>query len=155
MKGYFAQPDLTAEVIQEGWYVTGDVAKIDQDGFIQITGRQSRFSKIGGEMVPHIKIEEALNALITNDDEEAGLQAAVTAVPDAKKGERLIVIHVPLAQAPGELCTKLSETGLPNLFIPAPDNFYQVDELPMLGSGKLDLKQIKQIALEKSGNGSD
>lgn len=155
MKGYFAQPDLTAEVIQEGWYVTGDVAKIDQDGFIQITGRQSRFSKIGGEMVPHIQIEEALNALITNDDEEAGLQAAVTAVPDAKKGERLIVIHVPLAQAPGELCTKLSETGLPNLFIPAPDNFYQVDELPMLGSGKLDLKQIKQIALEKSGNGSD
>src|SRR5262249_22969939 len=57
MKGYFKRPDLTEHVMRDGWYVTGDVAKIDADGFIEITGRESRFSKIGGEMVPHVKIE--------------------------------------------------------------------------------------------------
>ena len=60
MKGYLGQPEKTAEVVRDGWYVTGDVAMIDAEGFIRITGRQSRFSKIGGEMVPHIRIEEAL-----------------------------------------------------------------------------------------------
>ena len=62
MQGYLGRPDLTAEVIRDGWYVTGDVAMIDEDGFIKITGRESRFSKIGGEMVPHIQIEETLGA---------------------------------------------------------------------------------------------
>ena len=64
---------------------------IDKDGFIKITGRMSRFSKIGGEMVPHIKIEESLNQILGATEE---MLAAVTAVPDAKKGERLIVLHL-------------------------------------------------------------
>ena len=84
MQGYLNQPEMTAEVLVDGWYKTGDVVMIDEDGFIKITGRMSRFSKIGGEMVPHIQIEETLGRLI--DSEE--LKAAVTAVPDAKKGER-------------------------------------------------------------------
>jgi len=148
MKGYLGREDLTAEVIQDGWYVTGDVALIDQDGFIQITGRQSRFSKIGGEMVPHILVEEALNKLI-GAKEEDGLKAAVTAVPDVKKGERLIVLHTALQQSPAELRQGLSEAGLPNLFIPSVDSFFEVDELPVLGTGKLDLNGIKQMALKK------
>ncbi|MEO8498002.1 MAG: AMP-binding protein, partial [Planctomycetota bacterium] len=111
MKGYLGREDLTAEVIKDGWYVTGDVAIIDDDGFIKITGRESRFSKIGGEMVPHIKIEEDLNELLNAEDE---LLAAVTAVPDEKKGERLIVIHTKIDKSVDELRKGLADRGLPN-----------------------------------------
>lgn len=152
MKGYLKQPEKTAEVIVDGWYKTGDLALIDEDGFVQITGRLSRFSKIGGEMVPHIQIEETL-AKIIGASEEEGLKAAIAAVPDAKKGERLIVVHTALDKAPADLCKALQEAGLPNLFIPSPDSFTEVAKLPMLGSGKLDLNGIKQIALARFGEG--
>lgn len=152
MKGYLNREDLTTEVVKEGWYVTGDVAYIDEDGFIFITGRESRFSKIGGEMVPHIKVEETLNEIIGGDEEE-GLKACVTAVPDEKKGERLIVLHLPIEQDIDQLRKGLAEHGLPNIFIPAADSFHQVDELPILGTGKLDLKGIRLKAEELEGKG--
>ena len=152
MKGYLNRPELTAEVIRDGWYVTGDIARIDADGFIQITGRQSRFSKIGGEMVPHIRIEEELaKALIDPDSEEDELYAFVTAVPDARKGERLIVLHIAIEKSSEELCKALSAAGLPPLWIPSHDSFFQVDEFPLLGTGKIDLKALKQKALEVTG----
>ena len=148
MKGYLGRDDLTAEVIKDGWYVTGDVAIIDADGFIQITGRESRFSKIGGEMVPHIMIEETLAQVVGIADDGAP-RVAVTAVPDLRKGERLIVLHTHLEQSPEELNRALAAAGLPNLFIPSPDNYLELDQLPILGSGKLDLRAIKQLALQR------
>jgi acyl-[acyl-carrier-protein]-phospholipid O-acyltransferase / long-chain-fatty-acid--[acyl-carrier-protein] ligase len=147
MKGYLNRPDLTAQVVRDGWYVTGDVAKIDSDGFIQITGRESRFSKIGGEMVPHIKIEEMLEKILGGDGEN--LKAVVTAVPDAFKGERLVVMHLPLEKKPDQICRELSSAGLPNLWIPSPDSFCEVAEIPVLGTGKLDLRALKELALQK------
>ena len=151
MKGYYGRQDLTDEVILDGWYRTGDVAEIDDDGFIRITGRVSRFSKIGGEMVPHVRIEEMLNEIIESTDEDA-LMAAVTAVPDEKRGERLIIIHRPLQQTPNELREKLAdEKGMPNIFIPSADSFYETEELPLLGTGKLDLKGIKDMAMRQFG----
>jgi acyl-[acyl-carrier-protein]-phospholipid O-acyltransferase/long-chain-fatty-acid--[acyl-carrier-protein] ligase len=146
MKGYLNHPEKTADVIRRGWYVTGDIAQIDEDGFIFITGRLSRFSKIGGEMVPHGRIEEELQRILGKDDE---IKAAVTAVPDEAKGERLIVLHLPMDKTPDQVRKELAAAGLPNLFIPATDSFCRVDEIPLLGSGKLDLKRLKKVALEK------
>ena len=89
--------------------------------------------------------------IICGENEQAELKAVVTAVPDPKKGERLIVIHTALHQSPQQLCQALTEAGLPNIFVPSPDSFVEIDELPVLGSGKLDLKGIKRVALERFG----
>ena len=96
-------------------------------------------------MVPHILIEETL-ATIIGDDEK--MCAAVTAVPDARKGERLVVLHIELPKSIAELREGLAAAGLPNIYIPTEESFRQVDELPMLGSGKLDLKAIKQMGTD-------
>ncbi|MFM7073584.1 MAG: MFS transporter [Planctomycetota bacterium] len=149
MQGYLNRSDLTDAVIRDGWYMTGDIAVLDEDGFIKITGRESRFSKIGGEMVPHILVEEHLNKIIGVNEEE-GLKAIVTAVPDAKKGERLVVIHTAIPQSPDALQQALMAAGLPNIYIPSPDSYFLVESLPILGSGKLDLKAVRQLALDKT-----
>ena len=150
MKGYMHDEEKTAGVVRDGWYVTGDIAEIDKQGFIRITGRLSRFSKIGGEMVPHENIEEAIRKFVETDDEEQIL-VAVTAVPDAKKGERLVVLHREISKSAAEICKHLAEQGLPNLWIPSVDSFVQVEEIPVLGTGKLDLKGVREVALNEFG----
>lgn len=147
MRGYLGRPEQTASVIKDGWYMTGDIAMLDDDGFIRITGRESRFSKIGGEMVPHVKIEEHIQKIIGAGEDE--LKVAVTAIPDERKGERIIVLHTSLEKTPDAICKELAQDGLPNLWIPSPDSFSQVDEIPVLGTGKVDLRGIKTVALEK------
>src|SRR3984885_13275814 len=147
MKGYLGKPEKTAEVLRDGWYTTGDIAAEDEDGFLTITDRLSRFSKIGGEMVPHIKIEEKLQELA----ESAEKIFAVTGVPDGKKGERLVVLHTLALDALKPVLEKLSSSGLPNLWIPRANQFFQIEELPHLGSGKLDLRRVHEVALERSG----
>lgn len=153
MLGYLNRPEKTDEVMFDGWYDTGDIAKIDADGFIEITGRQSRFSKIGGEMVPHIRIEQELTRIIDDDlTDEPEILCAVTAVPDMKKGERLIVLHKPFAKPMPQVLDELKQAGLPNLWIPSTDGFHEMAEIPLLGTGKLDLKAVKDTALELFGN---
>jgi len=152
MLGYLNRPQQTEAVVQDGWYSTGDVAKLDAEGFITITDRASRFSKIAGEMVPHLKIEEMLRCLVTRsgpDDQE--LKIVVTAVPDERKGERLIVIHRPLLEPVEELHARLAATDLPNLWVPSRDSYLEVAEIPILGTGKIDLRAIKQLALDRFG----
>ena len=143
MVGYLNRPDKTAEVLQDGWYNTGDIAAVDEDGFLRITDRLSRFSKIGGEMVPHIRVEEKLHELLEAD----GQVLAVTAIPDEKKGERLVVIHTLKEEALKDCLEKLSKNDLPALWKPRPDQFLFVEKLPYLGTGKLDLRRLREIAL--------
>lgn len=146
MKGYLNQPEQTQKAFKDGWYITGDIARVDEDGFIYITGRQSRFSKIGGEMVPHGKVEDALHECACSADRIF----AVTGVPCERKGEKLAVIHT-YAEDLLRLLEKMSGRGLPNLFIPKPSQFVKVEALPVLGSGKLDLRKLKQIAQDSLG----
>jgi acyl-[acyl-carrier-protein]-phospholipid O-acyltransferase/long-chain-fatty-acid--[acyl-carrier-protein] ligase len=153
MQGYLDRPDLTAKAVKDGWYCTGDIAHLDGEGFITITGRESRFSKIGGEMVPHLNIEEAVNAELGAADGE--LLAVVAAVPDKAKGERLVVFHLPTDRQPRDIVRKLAERGLPNLWIPGADAFAAIDELPMLGSGKLDLRRLAEMARQRFAEAGD
>lgn len=145
MLGYLGQPGKTSEVLRDGWYDTGDIASVDEDGFIRITDRFSRFSKIGGEMVPHLKVEEAINRIL--DDQGC----VVTAVPDEHKGERLVVFYTRADLSPDELWNELVRTDLPKLWIPKRENLHSVDEIPLLGSGKVDLKKARMMALERAG----
>jgi acyl-[acyl-carrier-protein]-phospholipid O-acyltransferase/long-chain-fatty-acid--[acyl-carrier-protein] ligase len=148
MQGYLNQPELTAKVMNNGWYITGDVGFVDADGFIHITGRESRFSKIGGEMVPHIQIEEELNKIVGGDEDI--LKLAVCGVPDEKKGEKIIVLYTELPEEPDAIIKKLIAAGLPSIYIPSPDGFIKVDAIPILGTGKLDLRGLQNLAKEKA-----
>jgi acyl-[acyl-carrier-protein]-phospholipid O-acyltransferase/long-chain-fatty-acid--[acyl-carrier-protein] ligase len=152
MKGYYKMPEQTAKVMRGEWYVTGDMGMLDAEGFIHITGRLSRFSKIGGEMVPHIRVEELLQRMLTDDEEKVFV--AVTAVPDERKGERLIVFHLPTDKTPAQITKELAGQGLPNLWIPGNDSFFEVEEIPLLGTGKLDLQAVREMALERVAGGS-
>lgn len=146
MQGYLNHPDKTAEVLHDGWYNTGDVAEEDEDGFIRITDRLSRFSKIGGEMVPHIKVEDKLHEIAGTAEQVF----AVTAVADDKKGEKLIVLHTLPAEKLQDCLNQLSQSNLPPLWRPRADQFLHVQSLPYLGTGKLDLRRMKEVALKGS-----
>jgi len=143
MKGYLNNPEKTKDVIRDGWYVTGDIAQMDEDGFITITDRLSRFSKIAGEMVPHIKIEEAIHAVLNISEQIC----AVTSLPDDKKGEKLVVLYTRDIEI-SVLLDGLKKSGLPNLWIPDAEMFARIEAIPLLGSGKLDLGGIKTKAKE-------
>ena len=149
MVGYLNRPEKTAEVLKDGWYNTGDIATQDEDGFLRITDRLSRFSKIGGEMVPHIKVEEKLHELLEAD----GQVLAVTAIPDEKKGERLVVLHTLKEETLKDCLDKLSKSDLPALWKPRPDQFVHVEQLPYLGTGKLDLRRLREMAMTQNADG--
>jgi acyl-[acyl-carrier-protein]-phospholipid O-acyltransferase/long-chain-fatty-acid--[acyl-carrier-protein] ligase len=143
MAGYLGEPERTRQVIwKDGWYITGDVAQLDEDGFIKITDRLSRFSKIAGEMVSHVQVEDALHRALGCIEP----RMVVTSVSDEQKGERFVVLHTELGLEVEELLKRMRDSGLPKLWVPRRENFYPVAELPMLGSGKLDLKQVKEMA---------
>ena len=142
MMGYLGKPEKTAEVLHDGWYTTGDVALMEEDGFLTITDRLSRFSKIGGEMVPHIRIEDKLHEL-------AGITEqvfAVTALPDEKKSERIVVVHTLSDEKLAPVLEKLAKCDLPALWKPRASQFFRVDALPVLGTGKIDLRGVKAVA---------
>jgi acyl-[acyl-carrier-protein]-phospholipid O-acyltransferase/long-chain-fatty-acid--[acyl-carrier-protein] ligase len=142
MQGYLNRPEKTAEVLCDGWYNTGDIAEEDDDGFIRITDRLSRFSKIGGEMVPHIKVEDQLHEIAGSTEQVF----AVTSVPDEKKGEKLIVLHTLPSDKLQQVVAQLNQSDLPPLWRPRADQFLHVDALPYLGTGKLDLRRMKELA---------
>ncbi len=172
MLGYLGKPEKTAEVLvgdpgragspppaagsladerrarsdapcqPANWYVTGDIAALDEDGFLQITDRLNRFSKIGGEMVPHIKVEEKLHELAGALEQTF----VVAGVPDEKKGERLVVLHKLAADALPAVLEKLAASDLPNLWKPRAEQFFRVEAFPLLGTGKLDLRKVKETA---------
>jgi acyl-[acyl-carrier-protein]-phospholipid O-acyltransferase/long-chain-fatty-acid--[acyl-carrier-protein] ligase len=142
-EGYLHDPKRTADVLHEGWFKTGDLGRFDEDGFLYIEGRLSRFSKIGGEMVPHETVENKIADLLgvaTNHERTL----AVVGVPDEAKGEALVLLSTQEVNL-ADLRSKLAETGLPNLWIPR--KICRVERVPVLASGKLDLRHCREAAL--------
>jgi acyl-[acyl-carrier-protein]-phospholipid O-acyltransferase / long-chain-fatty-acid--[acyl-carrier-protein] ligase len=144
-EGYLHDAERTAEVLQDGWLKTGDLGRVDEDGFLYIEGRLSRFSKIGGEMVPHETVEQKiLAALKLGNEGERTL--AVTSVIDPQKGEALVLLStVEIDQA--QLRSDLHEAGVPNLWIPK--TVQRVERIPVLATGKLDLRRCSEIAANR------
>jgi acyl-[acyl-carrier-protein]-phospholipid O-acyltransferase / long-chain-fatty-acid--[acyl-carrier-protein] ligase len=147
MAGYLNDPERTAKVLHDGWYETGDIAAVDEDGFIIITDRLARFSKIGGEMIPHNRIEECLHTLLELTEQTL----IVAGVADESRGERLVVLHTLDEGQLAELKERLKDCDLPNLWRPRPNSFYHIDAIPVLGTGKMDIRKAKQMAIDLAG----
>jgi acyl-[acyl-carrier-protein]-phospholipid O-acyltransferase/long-chain-fatty-acid--[acyl-carrier-protein] ligase len=150
MRGYLGKPELTARVLRDGWYTTGDMGRLDEAGFLTLTGRLSRFAKIAGEMVPLEKIEEELHEALETSERVC----AVTCIPDEARGERVVVLHLHQdGLEVGVWWRRLSGRGLPSLWLPSERDFYLVPELPLLGSGKVNLQALKELALSFARSG--
>ncbi|MDF1740414.1 MAG: AMP-binding protein [Verrucomicrobiales bacterium] len=141
-EGYLNEPEKTASVMQNGWFMTGDIGRVDEDGFLYIEGRLSRFSKIGGEMVPHETVEDLINKVLKNKDDERKI--AIVGVPDEAKGEALILLCSDPDVDLKELRKALSGDGVAALWIPK--KIIDVEEIPILASGKLDIKGCENLA---------
>ena len=146
--GYLDDPERTAASFRDGWFVTGDIARFDEDGFLIIEGRLSRFSKIGGEMVPHGTIEQRIVELFDWDQTD-GPVAIVTGVPDTTKGEAIVLLTTESITL-DDLRAKLLAAGLPALWIPK--QVYRVEKIPVLGTGKVDHKSCRALAEEFARN---
>ncbi len=142
--GYLKDPEKTATALKDGWFMTGDLGWFDDDGFLYIEGRLSRFSKIGGEMVPHGTVEAKIVEVFSWDQTEAPT-LAITGIPDPVKGEAIVLLTT-LDVSAEDLRAKLLDAGLPNLWIPR--LVRRVGQIPMLGTGKIDLKACRELAIK-------
>ena len=142
--GYLKDPEKTATALRDGWFMTGDLGWFDDDGFLFIEGRLSRFSKIGGEMVPHVTIEAKIIEVFSWDQNEAPT-LAITGIPDPAKGEAIVLLTT-IGVTTEDLRARLLDAGLPNLWIPR--IIRRVPQIPMLGTGKIDLNGCRNLAIE-------
>ena len=148
--GYIGRDDLNAEIFRDGWFKTGDLGFVDLNGFLSLGGRRSRFSKVGGEMVPHEVVENAIEAYVEVPEGFTGRAVAVMGVPDAAKGEALVLLSAvhqgQLNQALDEIKNHLIAQGLPRLWCPR--EIIPVEAIPALPTGKMDLKGCQILAYE-------
>jgi acyl-[acyl-carrier-protein]-phospholipid O-acyltransferase/long-chain-fatty-acid--[acyl-carrier-protein] ligase len=144
MLGYLGDPERTAQSLVDGYYSTGDLACVDHEGFLQIVDRLARFSKIAGEMVPHLKIEDTIHDIFGDQP------CVVIGIPDDQRGDRLTLLYTQSEITPNQLWHRLSESELPRLWIPKRESMHLVDSIPTLGTGKLDLRAVRAKAIELS-----
>jgi acyl-[acyl-carrier-protein]-phospholipid O-acyltransferase/long-chain-fatty-acid--[acyl-carrier-protein] ligase len=143
MKGYYDDPELTADALINGWYNTGDMGYFDEDGYLFHAGRFKRFAKIGGEMVSLVKVENTLEKFLP-----VGVSCCVVEVSDEKKGST-IVASVSIEVNKTEILRKMGNE-LPNIALPR--QFVVIKELPMMSTGKIDFRTVTKIVQEIINN---
>jgi acyl-[acyl-carrier-protein]-phospholipid O-acyltransferase/long-chain-fatty-acid--[acyl-carrier-protein] ligase len=142
MKGYmFADKPLELVPPEGGWYDTGDIVDVDEDGFVSIKGRAKRFAKVGGEMVSLTAVEMYINELWENQTH------AIATIPDEKKGEQLVLITDYKDAKRSDIVKYFRENGISELGLPK--KIHVVEEVPLLGAGKINYVKAQELALEK------
>lgn len=149
MQGYLGDPTRTAKALYaadgQRWYVTGDKGFLDEDGFLTIVDRYSRFAKVGGEMVGLGQVEAAVKAVLPDPE----IDILAVNVPDAGKGERIVLLSdTPLDAAALKAALRDAKTSA--LMIPS--DWFTVEAIPRLGSGKIDIAGAKALAQERLAN---
>ncbi len=156
--GYVGREELNPTIFKDKWFRSGDLGSMDLNGFIKLSGRLARFSKIGGEMVPHEGVENAVTqALEICGEEDQAVSLAVTGVPDAQKGEALALLSArPEHQseegrrkAMESIRAYFAESSIPNLWVPR--HMIPVEQIPILPTGKLDIRRCHLLACEALG----
>ncbi len=140
MQGYLDDLEETSLRIRAGWYDTGDMGYLDEDGFLWHAGRLKRFVKIGGEMVSLVAVQETLSKVLPEECE-----CCVVELPDAMKGAKIVAAvtrEVDKKQIQKELSAQLPNIAIPRLFI-------KLDELPKMGSGKIDFRQTTELVRKR------
>jgi acyl-[acyl-carrier-protein]-phospholipid O-acyltransferase/long-chain-fatty-acid--[acyl-carrier-protein] ligase len=136
MKGYFNDFEETSLHIRSGWYDTGDMGNLDEDGYLWHVGRRKRFVKIGGEMVSLIRVENALEKHLPDD-----ILCCVVDVPDAIKGARIVAaVTAPVEE---KKILKKMAVDLPKIALPK--IFTVIEEFPKMGSGKIDFRTVTNM----------
>ena len=143
MKGYLGQPELTAESIVDGWYNTGDMGYLDEDGYLWHSGRFKRFVKIGGEMVSLVQVENVMEQYLPE-----GVSCCIVEIPDEIKGAT-IVAAVTKEINKVAILRKMGQE-LPNIALPR--QFYVIEELPMMGTGKIDFRSVTELVHDMLNN---
>ena len=143
MKGYLGQPELTAEAIVDGWYNTGDMGYLDEDGYLWHSGRFKRFVKIGGEMVSLVQVENVMEQHLPE-----GVSCCIVEIPDEIKGAT-IVAAVTKDINKVAILRKMSNE-LPNIALPR--QFFVIEELPMMGTGKIDFRTVTELVNDLVNN---
>ncbi len=140
MKGYFDDLEETSLRIKDGWYETGDMGLLDEEGYLWHRGRLKRFVKIGGEMVSLVRVENVLLKLLPE-----GVDCCVVEVPDSLKGARIVAA---LTQPVNEKkILRAMGDELPNLALPK--QFVVLEDFPKMGSGKIDFRSITDLVRQK------
>ncbi len=139
MKGYFEDPEQTSEVLKEGWYDTGDMGYLDEDGYLWHAGRFKRFTKVGGEMVSLVKVENIMEKHLPE-----GVSCCVVEIPDERKGS-YIVAAVSAEINKTEILRKMM-ADLPSIALPR--QFVVIENLPMMGTGKTDFRTVTGMVKE-------
>lgn len=148
--GYIGKPELNEKIFRDGWFKTGDLGSVDLNGFLTLGGRRSRFSKVGGEMVPHEVVENLIEDFVDHPEGFVGKGVVVVGVPDVQKGEALVLLSCLHSERLGDVLDEIREhlvsKGIPRLWCPR--EIIPVESIPVMPTGKLDLRGCQLLANE-------